>query len=551
MKTMNATAEPRDLPGPSDSLESLRTGVEGLYTRRRLWAVMGVQAVVLLSLVCDSWYAVPDSALYMGLGRSLAEGEGYVFNYEPHVMVPPLYPVFLAGVTRLAPPSYLALNIAQVVLALACTPVAFGLLRRVYGADLALLGAGLFALSFALWSAAAKPISDVLFTLLALAAMWAAVCAADGGRRRWQGVVAAGTAIAAAALTRVNGLVVAPAAAAAIWLRWRDRSRRERLAAGAVVMVLSAAPLAVWQQYIQAQAGGESVTYADAAVYKAGGRMLDVVVHNLLVEIPMEISNLCVGVSDVPPGVSFLIPAGVLIGAGVCIRRRRAVLPVSLVAMIALLCVVPGVRMRYLLFLMPAIIVWLAIGLTAAVRRFRKRSVGRGALVRSVGTAAILLAAVHAGHAVSKGIRQRQGHTPGQSRIEKKQGWFTACRYILDHDAGVAAGGRPEAVILAGEHSVVHYLTRARTLGTMMWQAATVENLRQSIERHRPTYLLIGTGDEQLETVLEALAGAGGRTVKVEQARLGKRVTLWRILYGRATTTSQPAPKASPAGSAS
>ena len=536
-------------PDRTDSLEALRTGLDGLYTRRRLWAVMGIQAVILLTLICTSWYAVPDSALYMGLGRSLAEGQGYLFNHEPHVMVPPLWPVFLSGVTRASPGSYLALNITQVVLALACTPMAFGLLRRLYGADIALLGAGLFALSFALWSAAAKPISDVLFTLLAMAAMWAATWAAAGRPRRWRGVAVAGAAIAAASLTRVNGLVIAPAAAAGIWLGWRDRGRMQRLAGGVAVMVLSAGPYVAWKLYIQAQAGtggDQNITYANAVLQRAGGTILGlvrVVANNLAIEIPMEISNLCMGVSDIPPGVNLLIPALVLIGAFVCIRRRRAVGPVSLVTMIALLCIVPGVRMRYLLFLMPGIIVYLAIGLTAVVRRLRSGSIKRGALVKGIGIAAMLLAVVHAGHAASKGIRHRREHTPGQGRIAKKQGWFTACRYILDHDPGVAAGGRPEAVILAGEHSVVHYLTRAKTLGTTMWQDPTVENYRRNIERYRPTYLLVDKGDENLPTVLKALARAGGRTVEVDDARLGKHVMLWRIHYGGPTTTSKPAPE--------
>ena len=554
---MTKTGNVTDAPAAADSLEALRTGLAGLYTRRRLWAVMGVQALVMLTLVCTSWYAVPDSALYMGLGRSLAEGAGYVFNHESNVMVPPLWPVCLAGVTALAPGSYLALNIVQIVLALACTPMAFGLLRRTVGADLALLGAGLFALSFALWSATAKPISDVLFTLLALAAMWAATWAAAGGPRRWRGVAVAGAAIAVATLTRVNGLVIAPAAAAGIWLGWRDRGRVYRLAAGAAVMVLAAGPLAAWKVYIQAQAGtggDQNITYANAALQRAGGTILGlvrVVANNLAIEIPMEISNLSVGVSDVPPGVNLLIPAMVLIGAAVCVRRRLAVGPASLITMIALLCVVPGVRMRYLLFLMPALIVYLAIGVTAVVRRLRGDSVQRGALVKGVAIATMLLAVVHVAHATAKSIRHRREQTPGQGRIARKQGWFAACRYILDHDPGLAAGGRPEAVILAGEHSVVHYLTRAKTLGTTMWQDATVENYRRRIERYRPTYLVSDKGDENLKTVLEALTAAGGRAVKVDDAGLGTRVTLWRIHYQSPTTTSKPVAKASPAGNAS
>ncbi|MCL2700190.1 MAG: hypothetical protein FWE88_00690 [Phycisphaerae bacterium] len=48
--------------------------------RRYLFVAAALLAAVYLACVNDRWYPTPDSALYAGLGRSLAEGRGYVFN---------------------------------------------------------------------------------------------------------------------------------------------------------------------------------------------------------------------------------------------------------------------------------------------------------------------------------------------------------------------------------------------------------------------------------------------------------------------------------------
>ena len=66
-------------------------------TRRVITAVIVVWFALAVS---PSWLPTPDSALYLMLGRSLAQGHGYALDGQPHAYVPPGYPLFLAALLR-------------------------------------------------------------------------------------------------------------------------------------------------------------------------------------------------------------------------------------------------------------------------------------------------------------------------------------------------------------------------------------------------------------------------------------------------------------------
>jgi len=65
--------------------------------RRWLWLVAAVLVVAHLACVNNQWYPSPDSALYVALGRSIAEGDGYVFNGQVDNTVTPGLPIVIAG----------------------------------------------------------------------------------------------------------------------------------------------------------------------------------------------------------------------------------------------------------------------------------------------------------------------------------------------------------------------------------------------------------------------------------------------------------------------
>ena len=527
----------------ASSLDLLKAALAGLYTPRRLALVVLLQGLLLLGHVSTSWHASSDSALYMGLGRSILEGQGYVFNYEPHAMVPPLFPLLLAGVMKVFGPSYLALNLCQVALALACTLMALRLFRRLYGDDLGFLGTGLFALSFVLWVTASMVISDLLFCLLAMGGMLAATWAAAPSRGRWGAVLVTGALIAACSLVRVNGLVLLPGAVVALWWGWKDRPRIVRALAVAAMIAASVAPLKLWQGYVGSIRAGQGATYLQTShLSKPFGEMIGGVCRNLFLELPTEMSNMLVGFSDVPAVLNLLLPAAAIVGCAVCLRDRRPIVPLTLLGMMGLLGVVSGVRMRFLLFLAPGLYVLALVGITAAVRAARR---GRGlsaaplrkALLISLG----VVVAIHVGHSGARLYKFRRGSVPGGHRLGERQGWFTACEYMIRHDPGASAGRPMGTAVLTRRPALVHYLTRAKTLPTKGYVPISPERMLRYVHEYRPQYLLAEAGDERTERALAAIRRAGATAEKVPGLQLTGRITLWRITYALSESTTSEA----------
>jgi len=98
-----------------------------------------------------------DAPLYVGLAQSLANGEGYSFNLEPHVWVPPVYPATLSLVIRACGENYLAMNLLSVLAAFVAFLGIWTLIEKIsgdarMGAIVAILSAG--TLNFLLASCA-------------------------------------------------------------------------------------------------------------------------------------------------------------------------------------------------------------------------------------------------------------------------------------------------------------------------------------------------------------------------------------------------------------
>ncbi len=69
--------------------------------RRHVLLAWGCIVVVYAAGVTGKWWPTPDSAVYLSLARSLAQGEGYMYNGATNVTVTPGLPAILGGL-RLA-----------------------------------------------------------------------------------------------------------------------------------------------------------------------------------------------------------------------------------------------------------------------------------------------------------------------------------------------------------------------------------------------------------------------------------------------------------------
>lgn len=71
------------------------------FADRRRLLLFGFLVLLYLAGFNGRWRLEPDSALYLNLGRSLAEGRGYTYHGVPHHLAFPGLPLLFAGVFRL------------------------------------------------------------------------------------------------------------------------------------------------------------------------------------------------------------------------------------------------------------------------------------------------------------------------------------------------------------------------------------------------------------------------------------------------------------------
>ena len=224
--------------------------VETVRVRVSTAAILAAAVVVVAALV--SWWAsVPyvvgvwhDDGVYALLGRAIASGHGFTYTQLPGAPAathyPPLYPLLLAAVWRLAPSfpdnisAFLALN-AMLVGISALGAYQFTRLRLGWRDDAAAV--------FALLSSSVTPVlalsGAVLSEPLFLAALWpvltAADRAADAGDRRDE--LVAGASIGALMLVRTHAIALLAALVLALLIRRRPQAACRAIVAAAVVVV--------------------------------------------------------------------------------------------------------------------------------------------------------------------------------------------------------------------------------------------------------------------------------------------------------------------------
>jgi len=216
-----------------------------------------VIVVVLLILVAyllsipGVWSVHSDSAIYLGLGRSLARGDGYTFNCAPFGKYPPIYPLMLSAVYGTMGWNVWAIQAMGALCGVAAAFVTYLVVKGREGGIPALAVAALTATCAWFWShSCVYVLSGIPHTLIALVALWLAERAIRAGGfsvRRWLGVAAVGI---AAVATHMSAAALAPAiAAGALLARGQTRSRRQRLTAAGIVFVLCTAAAVGWMAY--------------------------------------------------------------------------------------------------------------------------------------------------------------------------------------------------------------------------------------------------------------------------------------------------------------
>ena len=178
------------------------------------------------------WVAVPpgvwhDDGAYLLLGKSLADGEGLRYSQvpgsPPGAKFPPLYPLFLALLWRVAPEAVGQGSLASLfnVLFVASSGGLFvAYLRSLnFSWRSSVATAVLFWLLPDLWRLALVPLSEPLFLVTLVAALWTG--SRLEARPTWRRFAAFSAAFAVAYHTRTMGLAIGLAVPLALLMRGR------------------------------------------------------------------------------------------------------------------------------------------------------------------------------------------------------------------------------------------------------------------------------------------------------------------------------------------
>jgi hypothetical protein len=259
------------------------------------WFVFFAGVIILSFLlyfisVSNRFKATPDSSAYLGLGQSLAHGQGYQFNGSPARYFPPLLPVILAGVIKLSPVAsgeqfpIASMKLVQVFLAILLAIGSWRLALRYLSSKCALLTGLLVLANVTVFQHCMLILSDVLY---ASVSVWALVLL--DGRRNLKYLLGGILLAVSAWLSRSVGLLLGPAVF--LWLlfgRREDLNGRKRLVMVLSIFLVCAVPFTLWKFYY-------SISESDYLEYwrtvTGETTLIGIVIHRLTEMVPIVLTR--------------------------------------------------------------------------------------------------------------------------------------------------------------------------------------------------------------------------------------------------------------------
>ena len=360
----------------------------GIFCRRRL-LVWSLIVVVYLIGVCPAWWPTSDSALYLSLSRSLAEGRGFVYNGQPHTLVTPGLPLVLAGLERAFGRGYFAGNMFSALCGLGVVAMVYLSVRRLSGDSIAFAVAVVTALSYPFYSNSHRILTQIPFALVFWSMFYACLRRREGSAW-WLAVIALLSLLSI--VIRAPGLLLVGPLGVGLFFNGDRCGGARRLRWSGVAMlgpmfIIAGAMLAVsWMasgrppgylNYALEVLGGGGVGGRVSAVAQAAARIPDVVTKLLV-------------------GQRSLLPLGILAG-GVIVAGmmhlwrsgQRYIVIFTVLALAAYLMMGPDmIGTRYFLTLMPIYLYAVIQGLCICVRwihRRRQRPCGGKTYLRAMG----------------------------------------------------------------------------------------------------------------------------------------------------------------------
>jgi hypothetical protein len=358
MSNAASAASPLFTPSLDDVAARLGTAQRYVCVGVVLWFALGVSS---------SWLPTPDSALYLMLGHSLAQGHGYALDGQPHAYVPPGYPLFLAALERAGLGSMLCLNLAMGVIGLLSVWMSYRLVSQLASRQVALLVAGLLGCNSLLHVMSALQLSDMPFTLLVLTGL----CCFLRGLRGERWALEWGTlAILASCWVRVAG--VALAVACAVGLLLQPRSTSGLRVGGNVAALLAgvAATLGIfygqYQHSLQVEHSLPPASYmaaVQALISEPIGSLLARALKNTY-ESAGEMPRFLMGIPGHPLAALAVCLVPALVGLGRRLARREFLIAPAVAGYAAGIVLNLPAGARYLLPVAPLLLLYYLEGLS-------------------------------------------------------------------------------------------------------------------------------------------------------------------------------------------
>jgi 4-amino-4-deoxy-L-arabinose transferase-like glycosyltransferase len=506
--------------------------LQGVYTRRRALVLAIVVVLQFFLVVNSSWKATPDSALYLELGESLAEGRGYVFNGEPHTYVPPGFPAIIAVAARLFGESFLTYRMLMALLGLLTAGAGYLMVFRLCGRDVAFWAGGLFAVNHTLLHNSTFTASDVPFAFFGLCSLNAAIsAAANPARLSWTILAALTTGIPT--LIRINGLGLVATTGFFLFCSWKDMAWSRRTAYTALFFLLAVAPFGVWESYKAFfPSSVNEGTYYNAITGRTFAYQIEVTVTSIW-EYVQETSYALTGVVLKTGFLEWIIPLLAVVGMWIAFKRREKLLLPMIVVQFSGLFLMPA-GSRYLILLIPGLYLFLALGVLnvskwigerfdSPARRFPRPEYILIGLF-------LILAVLNLGHNLGTIYQARTAIEPGGAESERDLPYFKAARWLKSQTS--------DGVVMSMHPRILHYLSRRPTIELIhsgvsfdqTWVKDPKE-LQNLITTRKPAYFFSDAFDQSLFNVtVRALHSLGLTIEAIPEADTVPRFHLWRIV---------------------
>ncbi len=360
----------------------------------RRWHLLAAAASLVLIYavgVRGKWWPTPDSALYMTLARSLAEGKGYVFNGRVNSEVAPGLPAMLAGIELLFGKNFWAPNLVMTLWGLTGLWFIYHLCAHLSDRRTAFAITLATGFSYTYYHHSHVILTDISFTAL----FWAALhlIYTRGGRSLYWPALA-GVILAVAVAIRAPGVaLVCTVAVGLVFDRRRGQiTPKRRLAKASAVLVPSA--IVCGALCILAYLFSEKTPLYVGDIVRNTQRSP----FKTLFRVGAGFLRLPFAYAETLNSQEALLPVGIVVLALAVVggvrtwRRGIRSIPLILVLYVVVLCVMGGkraVRPRYLMPVAPMLLLLGFDGLFAALRyttkiknrHLRPRDYLRGATV--------------------------------------------------------------------------------------------------------------------------------------------------------------------------